>query len=124
MITAVGDDEEEPDEEAAPDAGDFLCLKVGTLLGLKETIEFTSKRELILKIFWMTGGLVLPLGLIKKFGDDEQALAYIFARTNGGKDGLDNTDLLNMTDDDNKNDSETIVLNPEDELVFFLKTEE
>jgi len=124
MITAVGDEDEDSDEEAATDAGDFLCLKAGTLLGLTETLEFTSKRELIMKIYWMTGGLVLPLGLIKKFGDDEQALAYIFARTNGGKDGLDNTDLLNMTDDDNKNDNEKIVLNPEDELVFFLKTEE
>lgn len=124
MITAVGDDDEEADEDAAPDAGDFLCLKAGTLLGLKETVEYKSKRELIMSIYWMTGGRVLPLGLIKKFGDDEQALAYIFARTNGGKDGLDNTDLLNMTDDDNKNDSDNIVLNPEDELVFFLKTEE
>ena len=125
MITAVGDDgDEDPDAEAEPDAGDFLCLRASTLLGLKEKVEYKSKRELILSIYWMTGGLVLPLGLIKKFGDDEQALAYIFARTNGGKDGLDNTDLLNMTDDDNKNDSEVIELNPEDELVFFLKTEE
>ncbi|MCQ2494630.1 MAG: hypothetical protein MJ104_08510 [Lachnospiraceae bacterium] len=126
MITAVGDDDEDadPNAEAEPDAGDFLCLKVGTLLGAKEKMEFKSKRELIMSIYWMTGGLVLPLGLIKQFGDDEQALAYIFARTNGGKDGLDNANLLNMTDDDNKNDSEVIEVYPEDELVFFLKTPE